>query len=554
MWSKPIPVAALLVALFAVGGCGGSSTAAYETIPEGQEGGPCMQGQRCFDSLTCKAGVCTQAWAWDLGGVDGSDLGGSYGDNGGQSQGDAQGDGQGTEDGSVPEDGVQPDPDTAEGPDTGDQPDTLEGSDAGLDTQPDTQPDVGCVPVSHDSAKCRQGDLWWYDSCGNPEEVKEFCPGLCDVGKCVDVCGDECGLGDTGCNGDLQRWYCGEAGDGDTCKDKLYETCDGGTACQAGACKITCTNDCNLGNLGCDGVDTRWYCGEEGDGDPCRDRIYEGCDWGTECSGGQCLPTCDDECNAGEKGCDDDETRWYCGEAGDGDDCRDIVYASCTNTQVCDNGDCLTCTKHDYQDCIFNTVVWFDCKGVSNDTVKDCGLCSCASAQCKCGPSEVVIDSHDGSGWSMGSPSDSIFKASDHTDGSPDGWFNTKGYNANIRYTPNFGGDGTYGRWKTTQTLTGTYKVYYHVPNPDSYDPYLGLYTVKEWIRCSSVKYWVKTKDNQSGDGLGVTASQSTPGWNLLGTYNFQNTFGDVILKDYNSSPSKCAVAFDAIKWVLQAP
>jgi hypothetical protein len=537
----------LLLLGVAVGGCGGSSTAAFESIPPGEAGGPCLQGAVCSDGLTCEAGVCGQHWKWDVAGLEDDSLSeaGALGelatepDSGGQP-------GDGGQDLGLME--VQPQPDTETPVEISEGKDSLLGTDSGLDA------DQGCLPESHHTWGCWEGDLWWFDSCGTAEEVKELCPGVCADDLCAEVCVDECAVNQTGCNGDLQRWYCGLADDGDPCRDKLYETCEGGTACQAGQCKITCTHECNLGNLGCDDDETRWYCGDAGDGDPCRDRIYEGCDWGLECSGGQCLETCNDECSQGEQDCDDDETRWYCGDADDGDSCRDIVYASCSSTQICDGGDCVSCTKHDYQDCIFNTVMWFDCKGVSNDTVKDCGLCSCASAQCKCGPSSVIIDSHDASGWSMGSPSDSIFKASDHTDGSPDGWFNTKGYNKNIRYTPNFGGDGTFGRWRTSQALTGVYKLYYHVPDPDSYDPYLGLYSVKSWIRCSSVKYWVKTMSNQSGDGLGVTASQASPGWNLLGSYSFQNTVGEVTLKDYNASPSKCAVAFDAVKWELQAP
>lgn len=49
-------------------------------------------------------------------------------------------------------------------------------------------------------------------------------------------CVSQCSSGQTGCNGTSQRWSCGEAGDGDSCYEKLYTNCSSGYYCSSGTC------------------------------------------------------------------------------------------------------------------------------------------------------------------------------------------------------------------------------------------------------------------------------------------------------------------------------
>ncbi len=159
---------------------------------------------------------------------------------------------------------------------------------------------------------------------------------------CQDPCGDECTTGETGCSTDgTQTWTCGEAGDGDTCTDRLYTTCPDSTTCQNGSC--VCADECSTGETGCSADSSqRWTCGEIGDGDTCTEEVYANCDPGTTCTNGQCPTTCADECTTGETGCSADTSqRWTCGEAGDGDDCTEVLNTPCDPDHHCDNGSCV---------------------------------------------------------------------------------------------------------------------------------------------------------------------------------------------------------------------
>jgi len=74
--------------------------------------------------------------------------------------------------------------------------------------------DFTCVCTSHASTGCHQGDVWWFDSCGNPEEIQEECEHGCQGGACgpcvADCTGKDCG--DDGCGGS-----CGDCDPGMTC-------------------------------------------------------------------------------------------------------------------------------------------------------------------------------------------------------------------------------------------------------------------------------------------------------------------------------------------------
>ncbi|MBW1808579.1 MAG: hypothetical protein JRJ87_10330 [Deltaproteobacteria bacterium] len=54
-----------------------------------------------------------------------------------------------------------------------------------------------CACETHTATGCHQDDVWWFDSCGNPEETIVDCPNGCENGickNCEQQCGDrECG-------------------------------------------------------------------------------------------------------------------------------------------------------------------------------------------------------------------------------------------------------------------------------------------------------------------------------------------------------------------------
>jgi len=159
---------------------------------------------------------------------------------------------------------------------------------------------------------------------------------------CQGACTDECAAGQTGCSTDgTGAWTCGEAGDGDTCTDRLHATCPNATTCENGTCG--CADECSTGETGCSADDSqRWTCGEANDGDTCSEQIYADCDSGTTCTNGQCPTSCTDECTTGETGCSaDDSESWTCGEAGDGDDCTEQLFASCDVDHQCADGTCV---------------------------------------------------------------------------------------------------------------------------------------------------------------------------------------------------------------------
>ena len=157
-------------------------------------------------------------------------------------------------------------------------------------------------------------------------------------------CSDECHTGEQGCSDDGQsRWTCGEAGDGDVCLDHVMVACQTGQHCESGQCVVGCSDACERAEQGCSAdAQSRWTCGEAGDGDDCLDRIFESCGSGRHCESGQCLAGCADECASGQRGCRDDRQRvWTCGDGGDGDDCLDRVFALCGSNRHCDKGQCV---------------------------------------------------------------------------------------------------------------------------------------------------------------------------------------------------------------------
>jgi agmatine/peptidylarginine deiminase len=174
------------------------------------------------------------------------------------------------------------------------------------------------------------------------EQILEPCAQgtVCQNSNCV--CQDECSNGSGGCADEFTAWTCAEANDGDNCLEIILQPCGQGSVCENDSCTIVCQDECNAGETGCLGSEFWWTCGEAGDEDDCLELILDSCSQGTECQNGSCVLPCSDECSAGETGCLDATTRWSCGEAGDGDDCLEQVAAACNGGTECSNGSCIT--------------------------------------------------------------------------------------------------------------------------------------------------------------------------------------------------------------------
>jgi len=87
----------------------------------------------------------------------------------------------------------------------------------------------GCCE-SQASSECLGGDAWWFDSCGNAEELKEFCGEgtLCEAGDCFQICisDDDCPYATT----------CNEEG-------LCVSSCGDGMVNGDGTCTINITSD-----------------------------------------------------------------------------------------------------------------------------------------------------------------------------------------------------------------------------------------------------------------------------------------------------------------------
>lgn len=233
-----------------------------------------------------------------------------------------------------------------------------------------------CLPYE---IECRDDD----DCDDDNPDTRDRCRNDCDEDSYCEndlICSHDCSTGETGCFDSDTRWICGESDDGDRCLERINSDCLAGQYCFGGTC-LTCRHECTSGSAGCVDFNTRWACGERGDGDPCLERIGSDCpgvqfcneglcvdcldectsfgdrecvdsrnlrfchdydddsclEWETitcrsRCSDGHCVAACTNDCLIGETGCVDSNTYWICDETGDGDDCLERVSEACPET------------------------------------------------------------------------------------------------------------------------------------------------------------------------------------------------------------------------------
>jgi hypothetical protein len=162
-----------------------------------------------------------------------------------------------------------------------------------------------CTPYA--SADCASGDVYWYDSCGTREALKQSCGGngctgtTCDAPPCTTHASFHCDSGDV-------YWF-------DSCgaRETIAQSCAGlgctGATCNGPACTSHASFHCDSGDL-------YWFdsCGA-------REGVKQSCA-GLGCTGAACnMVTCTS--HASEK-CDGGDVYWFdsCGA-------RETVAQSC---------------------------------------------------------------------------------------------------------------------------------------------------------------------------------------------------------------------------------
>jgi eight-cysteine-cluster-containing protein len=125
---------------------------------------------------------------------------------------------------------------------------------------------------SHASYKCDSGNLYWFDSCGNKQEKKQYCQYGCSENKCLGECKSHA---EYRCYGDNVYWF-------DSCGNKQdkKEYCDYG--CENGFCKPSKGKTCEQAGGYCIYPGSKPVCGngicESGEAD-----IINVCPVDTQC-------------------------------------------------------------------------------------------------------------------------------------------------------------------------------------------------------------------------------------------------------------------------------
>ncbi|MBI4981491.1 hypothetical protein HZC30_08130 [Candidatus Woesearchaeota archaeon] len=127
----------------------------------------------------------------------------------------------------------------------------------------------------YDFQDCYGNEVWWFDSCGNPQEWIQSCDYGCNNGQCEgEVCTPDCSgkeCGDDGCGNS-----CGGCGGGESCEngtcvgsslEGLCEVCESDADCVEGmycyyddntwkkACVPSCFGDTCPNEFSCGGMD-----------------------------------------------------------------------------------------------------------------------------------------------------------------------------------------------------------------------------------------------------------------------------------------------------------
>ena len=162
------------------------------------------------------------------------------------------------------------------------------------------------------------------------------------------TCMDDCAEGEQVCDGTTGFKLCGRF-DADSCLDLSQRIgCPGGYECTGGQCLAPCQNECPADSTLCQGTTHVLSCGNF-DTDACLEPGGAvACGTGNHCESGACVPdtmACTDECTTSGTVTCFGNTRRTCGQF-DADNCLDLgTPVACATTEMCQDGACvLTCT------------------------------------------------------------------------------------------------------------------------------------------------------------------------------------------------------------------
>jgi hypothetical protein len=158
-------------------------------------------------------------------------------------------------------------------------------------------------------------------------------------------CSTPCTVGAVRCDGDAGVATC-LAVEGCGVWSQPVACPTGTPLCSAGICAVTCSNECTMGTVQCDGNGATKACGQA-DADSCLDwQAPIACPATQTCSAGACSRNCTDECTAGATRCNGTAGIQTCGQA-DADGCLEWKPATdCPAQQTCSTGACrpTSCT------------------------------------------------------------------------------------------------------------------------------------------------------------------------------------------------------------------
>ena len=204
-----------------------------------------------------------------------------------------------------------------------------------------------CLAASQAETVCRDGDIWWVDSCGNWE-------GSAPRDECTTACSE----GDSFCPGDpcavCGSRECGAFGECPSCGD--CTSCE--SQCSGNSCSAILQD-----HQDCSGADPYWYdsCGNRGSrADTCE--ACESCvDAGSTAA---CSPTANDH-----KDCEGGHSYWY-----DSCDVRGSRVETCEECEVCVNlfGAVSCIPASDHQACYGGHPYWYDSCGDRGSRVETC--------------------------------------------------------------------------------------------------------------------------------------------------------------------------------------
>jgi len=265
---------------------------------------------------------------------------------------------------------------------------------------------------SHYRNKCHDGNLYWYDSCDNKEEKKMYCDFGCEIDRCIRE--DESGVVPENdsqdcelhalfkCDGNHVYWY-------DSCgnKENKKEYCAYG--CDGSKCIVPDDAECvdsdggyNIYEMGIatyGSTSLSDHCNSDGSLTEKFCKTSTEIDWNTTscgedyvCEEAACVPYNQSECDSHHTYiCYNENVWWY-------DSCenKEEIKAECV--YGCENGECVqqNCTIHANYTCNENEgmIYWYDSCGYMEEVKDQCNGYGCINLICltQCNDTEEMGD------------------------------------------------------------------------------------------------------------------------------------------------------------------